>query len=195
MTNEELIAQLIADMRRNQLMADQSPSLLDQQRDFADMPMATPMSREFIGDRVMQQDPSMLSSQLGAPMFMGSGDAKGTVQFDGAGGTMGSDGMRGYAGGGRLGVNIPITEQLSDAAKFMGAEERDKYLLSLGLIGGGANVKYGMGTPYEGKSDMWKVQGIDAVLRDLARNQEFGAAVSRNIKNDPFYSLYYRKTF
>lgn len=180
MTNEELLAQLIADMRRNQLMADVVPSLLDQQRDLADMPMATPMAREFIGERVMQSDPNVLSQQLSVPMFMGSGDPRGTVQLDASGGTMASTGMKGYAGGGRLGVNLPINED---------------YNTSIGVTGAGANVKYGMGTPYEGKSDMWKVQGIDAVLRDLARNQEFGAGVSRDINNNPFYNLYYRKNF
>ena len=175
-----MIAQLIADMRRNQIMSEQTPSLLDTSEYYGDVPMASPMAREFIGDRVMSSDPNMLNPQLGAPMFTGSGDPRGTVQLNTAGGTMSSEGMKGYAGGGRLGVNLPISDTMNT---------------SIGVTGGGANVKYGMGTPFEGKSDMWKVQGIDAVLRDLARNQEFGAGVSRDIQNNPFYSLYYRKAF
>jgi hypothetical protein len=58
------------------------------------------------------------------------------------------------------------------------------------------DVTYGMGTPYQGRSARSDITGIDATLRDLVRNQEFGASYSKDpIKNDPFYSLFYRKRF
>ena len=182
MTYEELVDQLVMDMRRQQILAEQnrSPSLLDVNTNYGDSPMATPMASEFIGNRVMQSDPSQLPNQMVAPIFMGAGDPQGTVQLNASGGTMGSDGVKGYGGGGRLAVNLPVNEN---------------YNTSLGVSGGGANVRFGMGTPYEGQSNMWRVQGIDAVLRDLARNQEFGAGVQRDMQNNPFYSLYYRKGF
>jgi hypothetical protein len=182
MTYEELVDQLVMDMRRQQILAEQnrSPALLDVGGSYGDMPMATPMASEFIGNRVMQSDPNQLPSQMVAPIFMGAGDPQGTVQLNAGGGSMASQGMRGYSGGGRLAVNLPINEN---------------YNTSLGVTGGGANVRFGMGTPDEGRSNMFKIQGIDAVLRDIARNQEFGAGVQRSMQNDPFYSLYYRKNF
>ena len=182
MTYEELVDQLLQDMRRQQILAEQnrSPSLLDVNSAYADAPMATPMASEFIGNRVSQFDPNSIPNQIAEPIFMGGMEPQGTVQLNASGGTMSSQGVKGFGGGGRAAVNLPIN---------------DNYLASLGISGGGANVRYGMGTPYEGKSDMWRVQGIDAVLRDLARNQEFGAAVNRDMQNNPFYSLYYRKMF
>jgi hypothetical protein len=101
-----------------------------------------------------------------------------TIQ--GGGGTMSSGDMKGFAGGGRIGYETPINEN---------------QLLNIGVTGGGADVRYGMGTPYEGKDNQFKMQAIDAVLKDLAKNQEFGASVGRGVNQDPFYSLFYRKAF
>jgi hypothetical protein len=83
--------------------------------------------------------------------------------------------------GGRLSADLPLTEQ---------------QLLNLGVSGMANDVTYAMGTPYQGRSARSDITGIDATLRDLARNQEFGASFVKDpIKNEPFYSLFYRKRF
>jgi hypothetical protein len=88
---------------------------------------------------------------------------------------------KGMGYGGRLSADLPLSEQ---------------QLLNLGISGMASDVTYGMGTPYQGRSARSDITGIDATLRDLARNQEFGASFAKDpIKNDPFYSLFYRKRF
>jgi hypothetical protein len=88
---------------------------------------------------------------------------------------------KGVGYGGRLSADMPLTEQ---------------QLLNLGVSGMASDVTYGMATPYQGRSARSDITGIDATLRDLARNQEFGASFAKDpIKNDPFYSLFYRKRF
>ena len=88
---------------------------------------------------------------------------------------------KGIGYGGRISADLPISEQ---------------QLLNLGISGMANDVTYGIGTPYQGRSARSDITGIDATLRDLARNQEFGASYSKDpIKNDPFYSLFYRKRF
>jgi hypothetical protein len=92
-----------------------------------------------------------------------------------------SGNTKGMAYGGRLSADLPLSEQ---------------QLLNLGISGTANDVTYGMGTPYQGRSARSDITGIDATLRDLARNQEFGASYAKDpIKNDPFYSLFYRKRF
>ena len=88
---------------------------------------------------------------------------------------------KGMGYGGRLSADLPLSEQ---------------QLLNLGVSGMASDVTYGMGTPYQGRSARSDITGIDATLRDLARNQEFGASFAKDpLKNDPFYSLFYRKRF
>jgi hypothetical protein len=92
-----------------------------------------------------------------------------------------SGNTKGVAYGGRLSAELPLSEQ---------------QMLNLGISGTANDVTYGMGTPYQGRSARSDITGIDATLRDLARNQEFGASYAKDpIKNDPFYSLFYRKRF
>jgi len=89
--------------------------------------------------------------------------------------------VKGIGYGGRLSADLPLSEQ---------------QLLNLGISGMASDVTYGMGTPYQGRSARSDITGIDATLRDLVRNQEFGASYAKDpIKNDPFYSLFYRKRF
>jgi len=88
---------------------------------------------------------------------------------------------KGIGYGGRLSADLPLSEQ---------------QLLNLGISGMASDVTYGMGTPNQGRAARSDITGIDATLRDLARNQEFGASFTKTpIKNDPFYSLFYRKRF
>jgi hypothetical protein len=99
----------------------------------------------------------------------------------GGGAAYNAGNAKGMGYGGRLSADLPLSEQ---------------QLLNLGISGMASDVTYGMGTPYQGRSARSDITGIDATLRDLARNQEFGASFAKDpIKNDPFYSLFYRKRF
>jgi hypothetical protein len=101
--------------------------------------------------------------------------------LNGGGAGFNTGNTKGMAYGGRLSADLPLTEQ---------------QLLNLGVSGIANDVSYAMGTPYEGRSARSDITGIDATLRDLARNQEFGASFVKDpIKNEPFYSLFYRKRF
>jgi hypothetical protein len=103
------------------------------------------------------------------------------VGLMGMGAGYNSGDAKGMGYGGRLSADLPLSEQ---------------QLLNLGVSGMSSDVTYGMGTPYQGRSARADITGIDATLRDLARNQEFGASFAKDpIKNDPFYSLFYRKRF
>jgi hypothetical protein len=99
----------------------------------------------------------------------------------GGGAAYNAGNAKGMGYGGRLSADLPLSEQ---------------QLLNLGISGMASDVTYGMGTPYQGRAARSDITGIDATLRDLARNQEFGASFAKDpIKNDPFYSLFYRKRF
>jgi hypothetical protein len=88
---------------------------------------------------------------------------------------------KGMAYGGRLSADLPLSEE---------------QLLNLGISGAARDITYGMGTDYLGRTARSDITGIDATLRDLVRNQEFGASYTKDpIKNEPFYSLFYRKRF
>jgi hypothetical protein len=103
------------------------------------------------------------------------------VGLMGGGAGFNTGNTKGMAYGGRLSADLPLTEQ---------------QLLNLGVSGMANDVSYAMGTPYQGRSARSDITGIDATLRDLARNQEFGASFVKDpIKNEPFYSLFYRKRF
>jgi hypothetical protein len=103
------------------------------------------------------------------------------VGLMGGGAGFNTGNTQGKAYGGRIGADLPLTEQ---------------QLLNLGVSGMANDVTYAMGTPYQGRSARADITGIDATLRDLARNQEFGASFVKDpIKNEPFYSLFYRKRF
>jgi hypothetical protein len=92
-----------------------------------------------------------------------------------------SGNTQGMSYGGRFSADLPLTEQ---------------QLLNLGVSGTANDVTYAMGTPYQGRSARSDITGIEATLTDLARNQEFGASFVKDpIKNEPFYSLFYRKRF
>lgn len=153
------------------------PSLLEA-LSTRDTPMPTAGTIEYLGgDYAEQYNP--LNAIRKNDIFWGA-DNQNTVSLNAGGGTFEGDKSKGFNWGGRVGTNIPLSE--------------DK-LLSLGLSGGGHRVKYGIGTPYEGVEEQSKLQAIDATLADLARNQEFMAQIKRDQNNVPFYSLSYRKRF
>jgi hypothetical protein len=99
----------------------------------------------------------------------------------GGGAGFNSGDVKGIGYGGRLSADLPLSKE---------------QLLNLGISGMASDVTYGMGTPYLGRSARSDITGIDATLRDLARNQEFGASYAKQpMMNDPFLSLFYRKRF
>lgn len=142
------------------------------------VPMPTAGTLEYLGgDYVQQFNP--LEGVRQNDIFWGA-DNQNTLSLNAGGGTYEGDKARGFNWGGRLGTNIPLSED---------------QLLSLGVSGGGNRVRYGIGTPWEGVENQSKLQAIDATLADLARNQEFMAQIKRDQNNVPFYSLSYRKRF
>jgi hypothetical protein len=120
--------------------------------------------------------------QYRAQVFQGGQENQfSPLGLTGGGAGFNSGDVKGIGYGGRLSADLPLSEQ---------------QLLNLGVSGMASDVTYGMGTPYGGRSARSDITGIDATLRDLARNQEFGASFAKGpIKNDPFYSLFYRKRF
>jgi hypothetical protein len=130
----------------------------------------------------MQDQINPALQQYVAQVFQGGQENQfSPVGLMGMGAGFNSGNAKGTAYGGRLSADMPLSEQ---------------QLLNLGISGMASDVTYGMGTPYQGRSARSDINGIDATLRDLARNQEFGASFVKDpIKNDPFYSLFYRKRF
>jgi hypothetical protein len=127
-----------------------------------------------------QINPALM--QYAAQNFQGGQENQfSPVGLMGMGAGFNAGNAKGVAYGGRLSADMPLTEQ---------------QMLNLGISGMANDVTYGMGTDYQGRSARSDITGIDATLRDLARNQEFGASFAKDpIKNDPFYSLFYRKRF
>ena len=127
-----------------------------------------------------QMNPALM--QYMAQNFQGGQENQfSPLGLTGGGAAYNAGNAKGMGYGGRLSADLPLSEQ---------------QLLNLGISGMASDVTYGMGTPYQGRSARSDITGIDATLRDLARNQELGASFAKDpIKNDPFYSLFYRKRF
>ncbi len=88
--------------------------------------------------------------------------------------------VKGIGMGGRLGADLPLDEQVR---------------LRLGVSGGGQDITYAMGTPYEGRSARYDLTGIDATIRDLTKNKEFGAEIRKELGNSLFPSIFYKQRF
>jgi hypothetical protein len=102
------------------------------------------------------------------------------ISLLGGGNTHVGGGINGAMFGGRLGAEMNLSPEQQ---------------LALGVSGGGTKMTYGVGTPYQGQANRSDIMGVDATYRDLARNQEFGAAYQKDPKMNPFLSLFYRKQF
>jgi hypothetical protein len=151
-------------------------SIADQGRGYSE-----PLPRETSPyTRPDQMNPAFM--QYMAQVFQGGQQNQfSPVGLMGGGAGFNTGNVKGMGYGGRLSADLPLTEQ---------------QLLNLGVSGMANDVTYGMGTDYQGRSARSDITGIDATLRDLARNQEFGASFVKDpIKNEPFYSLFYRKRF
>lgn len=88
--------------------------------------------------------------------------------------------VKGIGMGGRVGAELPLDEQVK---------------LALGVSGGGQDITYAMGTPFEGRSARYDITGIDATIRDLAKNREFGAEIRKALGNSLYPSIFFRQRF
>ena len=135
-----------------------------------------------IVDKIASQDilPSQrLGSLLGFASEMPKNEPS-PINLAGGMSTFNQGSVKGIGMGGRLGAELPLDEQVR---------------LRLGVSGGGQDITYAMGTPYEGRSARYDLTGIDATIRDLAKNREFGAEVRKELGNSLFPSIFYRQRF
>ena len=102
------------------------------------------------------------------------------ISLLGGGGSMQSSSIQGFNMGGRLGADIPLDE---------------KVRIALGVSGTSTDVTYGIGQPYGGRANRSDLTAIDATLRDLKNNREFGAEVKKDFSGNPFVSGFFRQRF
>jgi hypothetical protein len=149
-----------------------------------------------LDQRVMQEPSSYAYDPVSAPrenlgmnpnnqpmamqVYQGANYAGIPLSLLGGGNTQVGGGVKGAMFGGRVGAEMNLSPEQQ---------------LALGVSGGGTRMTYGIGQPYEGQANRSDIMGIDATMRDLARNQEFGAAYQKDPKMNPFLSLFYRKQF
>jgi hypothetical protein len=113
-------------------------------------------------------------------IFQGSQPSNMPVSLMGGGNTMLGGGMKGNVFGGRLGAEMNLSPEQQ---------------LALGITGGGSRLTYGMGQPYEGQANRSDIMGVDATIRNLKANEEYGAAYQKDPRMNPFLSMFYRKRF
>jgi hypothetical protein len=154
---------------------------------FAMMPyMGSPsmpnIDTQSIVDKIASQEASptqRLSSLLGFASEMPKNEPS-PISLQGGMSTFNQGSVKGVGMGGRLGAELPLDE---------------KVRMALGVSGGGQDITYAMGTPYEGRSARYDITGIDATIRDLAKNREFGAEVRKAFGNSLMPSVFYRQRF
>jgi hypothetical protein len=116
--------------------------------------------------------PAMMPYQ-GAP----EGDA---LSILAQGGSIQNSNIKGFNYGGRAGTELPLSDDMR---------------LALGLQGVSTDVSFGQGQPYGGRFNRADITGIDATLRDLANNREYGAEVKKDFTGNPFVSGFFRQRF
>jgi len=154
---------------------------------FAMMPyMGSPsmpnIDTQSIVDKIASQEASptqRLSSLLGFASEMPKNEPS-PISLQGGMSTFNQGSVKGVGMGGRLGAELPLDE---------------KVRMALGVSGGGQDITYAIGTPYEGRSARYDITGIDATIRDLAKNREFGAEVRKAFGNSLMPSVFYRQRF
>ena len=154
---------------------------------FAMMPyMGSPgmpnIDTQSIVDKIASQEASptqRLSSLLGFASEMPKNEPS-PISLQGGMSTFNQGSVKGVGMGGRLGAELPLDE---------------KVRMALGVSGGGQDITYAMGTPYEGRSARYDITGIDATIRDLAKNREFGTEVRKAFGNSLMPSVFYRQRF
>jgi hypothetical protein len=163
------------------------------QQSYRDLPTAAQLANE----KLNAEYESLLGSSPNMPMrenlginpsdlsyammpYQGAPYSESPVSLLGGGGSMQSANTQGFAMGGRAGLDIPLDE---------------KVRIALGVQGVSTDVTYGMGQEYGGRYNRADITGIDATLRDLAKNREFGAEVKKDFSGNPFVSGFFRQRF
>jgi hypothetical protein len=154
---------------------------------FAMMPyMGSPgmpnIDTQSIVDKIASQEASptqRLNSLLGFASEMPKNQPS-AINLTGGMSTFNDGSTKGVGMGGRVGAELPLDERVR---------------MQLGVSGGGQDITYAMGTPYEGRSARYDITGIDATIRDLAKNREFGAEVKKAFGNSLLPSIFYRQRF
>ena len=116
--------------------------------------------------------PAMMPYQ-GAP----EGDA---LSILAQGGSIQNSSLKGFNYGGRAGTELPLSDDMR---------------LALGLQGASTDITFGQGQPFGGRFNRADITGIDATLRDLANNREYGAEVKKDFTGNPFVSGFFRQRF
>ena len=168
---QELTASQIANQKLRSL--NYEPMNFVPDRPMMDMPQRNPSDFNYVNMPFMGAPESLPVDQ----MF---GYEKIPFNLDGGLSTTNIGSVKGIGMGGRLGAELPLDEQVR---------------LRLGVSGGGQDITYAMGTPYEGRSARYDITGIDATIKDLAKNREFGAEVRKALGNSLFPSIFYRQRF
>lgn len=96
------------------------------------------------------------------------------------GGSIQNPTIKGFNYGGRVGTEMPVSDDVR---------------LALGLSGMSNDISYGQGMPWAGRANRADLTGIDATLRDLANNREYGAEVKKDFSGNPFVSGFFRQRF
>ena len=168
---QELTASQIANQKLRSM--NYEPMNFVPDRPMMDMPQRNPSDFNYVNMPFMGAPESLPVDQ----MF---GYEKLPVNLTGGMSTFNQGSVKGVGMGGRLGAELPLDEQVR---------------MQLGVSGGGQDITYAMGTPYEGRSARYDITGIDATIRDLAKNREFGAEVKKALGNSLFPSIFYRQRF
>jgi hypothetical protein len=112
--------------------------------------------------------------------FSGQEWRQAPINIMGMGGSMQNSNIQGFNYGGRVGTDIPLDE---------------KVRLALGVSGVSSDVSFGQGQSWGGRANRADITGIDATLRDLANNREYGAEVKKDFTGNPFVSLLFKQRF
>ena len=133
-------------------------------------PMFAPVDR-------LGMNPNDFSSAMQPYQGAQEGDA---LSILAQGGSIQNSAIKGFNYGGRVGTEMPISNDLR---------------LALGLQGVSSDVTFGQGQPWGGRANRADITGIDATLRDLASNREYGAEVKKDFSGNPLVSGFFRQRF
>lgn len=177
-------AQFVKDLSKDQKVEIKGlldPAVMSQPTSSGYDPVGAP--RENLGMSPYNQPLGMQNyqgAQLSIPQISDMSNQRVQVGLQGGGNTMVGSGTKGNVFAGRLGAEFNLSPEQQ---------------LALGVMGGGQNLTYGIGQPYQGQANRSDIMGVDATYRNLARNQEFGGAIQKDQNMNPFYSLFFKKRF
>lgn len=157
------------------------PAVMNQPTSYGYDPVGSP--KENLGMNPYDQQMSMQNYQgapFSIPQISDMSNQRVQVGLQGGGNTMYGSGTKGNVFGGRLGGEFNLSPEQQ---------------LALGVSGGGSRLTYGIGQPYEGQANRSDIMGVDAAIRNLKTNEEYGASYQKDPTMNPFVSLFYRKRY